>query len=238
MKKKKRTGPERDRAQTEEELLAALGRLLAARGFEELGVNAVAREAGVDKVLIYRYFGDLPGLLAAFAARREHWPTDTELLGEAPPDAPADRAAHVLIQFGRAIRTRPETQAILRRELFERNPLTDALAAAREEQAARLAARIGELGEDAPAAGALLAAGLTFLSLRASTADAYNGVDLRSAEGWERLERAVTRIVHALAEPPAGFRRVDVARRGRPRREEQGEAEGQEPGFAHDRHHA
>jgi AcrR family transcriptional regulator len=202
-KKKGRANGERDRAQTEEDLLAAVGRLLATTGFEDLGVNAVAREAGVDKVLIYRYFDDLTGLLRAFASRREHWPADAELLGDAPPTEPAELAAHVLVEFGRAIRGRPETQAILRRELSERNPLTDALATAREEQAARLGERIGALGEDGPAAGALLAAGLTFLALRANTADAYNGVNLRSAEGWERLERAVTSIVRALAKPGA-----------------------------------
>jgi AcrR family transcriptional regulator len=198
---KKREGKkpgDRDRERTEEALLSAVGRLLAKSGFEGVGVNAVAREAGVDKVLIYRYFGKLPDLLRAFAERGDHWPSDAELLGDEPPSDPRALAAHVLVRFGRAIRSRPETLSIMRRELTERNPLTDALADAREQQALRLAARIGDLGVDAPAVGAIVAAGLTYLSLRASTVQAYNGVDLHSDEGWERIERAVQRIVETI----------------------------------------
>lgn len=41
-------GRPRDRAATEERILAALGLVLARDGFATIGVNAVAREAGVD----------------------------------------------------------------------------------------------------------------------------------------------------------------------------------------------
>jgi AcrR family transcriptional regulator len=202
MKKHEARPPERDRARTEEEILAAVGRVLESSGFDELGINAVAREARVDKVLIYRYFGKLPELLRAFAERGGHWPTDAELLGEDPPvDAPG-LAARLLVRFGRAIRERPATQAILRRELEERNPLTDALAAARERQAVALLGRLKDLDMDVPAVGALLAGGLTYLALRANTVDTYNGIDLRSEAGWRRLERAVVAIVTTLAAHP------------------------------------
>jgi AcrR family transcriptional regulator len=198
VKKRRKRGAERDRPRTEAAILAAVGRLLEKSGFDELGMNAVAREAGVDKVLVYRYFGKLPELLGAFAERGDHWPTDAELLGPAPPDDPAQLAVRLLVNFGRAIRARPRTRAILRRELVERNPLTDALADARERQAVALLGRLGGLDVDVPAVGALLAAGLTYLALRANTADTYNGVDLHSDDGWERLERAVADIVTAL----------------------------------------
>ena len=47
---------------TRRRLISAVGSLLAREGFKGIGVNAVAREAGVDKKLIYRYFDGLPGL--------------------------------------------------------------------------------------------------------------------------------------------------------------------------------
>ena len=53
----------RDRAATEERILTAVGEVLARDGFAAIGVNAIAKQAGVDKVLIYRYFGGLPELL-------------------------------------------------------------------------------------------------------------------------------------------------------------------------------
>lgn len=57
----------RDKEETKARILAAVGKLLAESGFRSLGVNAIAREAGVDKVLIYRYFEGLPSLLRCFA---------------------------------------------------------------------------------------------------------------------------------------------------------------------------
>lgn len=36
--------------------------ILTRNGFQALGINEIARQAGVDKVLIYRYFGGLEGL--------------------------------------------------------------------------------------------------------------------------------------------------------------------------------
>ena len=73
---------QKDREQTRARILQAVGRLLAESGFRELGVNAIAREAGVDKVLIYRYFGGMPELLRTFAEEGDFWPQLSELAGE------------------------------------------------------------------------------------------------------------------------------------------------------------
>ena len=53
----------RDKEETKMRIVTAVGRQLAKGGFRDLGVNSIAKEAGVDKVLIYRYFGGLPLLL-------------------------------------------------------------------------------------------------------------------------------------------------------------------------------
>ena len=55
----------RDRARTEAAILSAAERQLADGGFTAFGVNAIARAAGCDKQLIYRYFGGLDGLADA-----------------------------------------------------------------------------------------------------------------------------------------------------------------------------
>ncbi len=55
----------RDKGATRQRLLEAVGTLLSRDGFGALGVNAVAREAGVDKVLIYRYYGGMADLWRA-----------------------------------------------------------------------------------------------------------------------------------------------------------------------------
>ncbi|CAN1554027.1 AcrR Transcriptional regulator [Paracoccaceae bacterium] len=55
----------RNRDETRQRLLDAALDLIADEGFSALGVNAVARRAGADKQLIYRYFGGLDDLTSA-----------------------------------------------------------------------------------------------------------------------------------------------------------------------------
>lgn len=190
---------ERNKARTRNAILAAAGRLLAREGFRNLGINAVAREAGVDKVLIYRYFGGMEDLLKAYAEAGDFWPSAESLIAAVetgqPPNA-AELAANLLIEFGRAIRRRPVTQEIMRWELLERNELTDALARYREEEAVKLLGLLRESGDvDVQAIGALIAAGQTYLILRAKTAETYDGLRLDEDADWARVEEAIRSLV-------------------------------------------
>ena len=76
----------RDKESTRFRLLDAVGTLLAREGFGALGINAVAREAGVDKVLIYRYFGGMDELLRAFGQSGDFWPTIAQVIGDDPSE--------------------------------------------------------------------------------------------------------------------------------------------------------
>lgn len=200
---------QRDRQQTKGKILNAVGRLLARSGFRELGINAIAREAGVDKVLIYRYFGGIPELLRAFAEESDFWPGMQEIAPDAGEPRVettlAERAKSALVAFCRALRSRPLTQEIMRWELLERSELTDALARYREEQSASYFPPFdGPKEIDIRAVGSVIAAGLTYLVLRSKTADVYNGLHLDSPEDWSRIERAAGFLVDAafLAEGP------------------------------------
>jgi len=45
----------RSRLNTEQRLLEAMASLLLEQGYPAVGINAIARRAGCDKVLIYRW---------------------------------------------------------------------------------------------------------------------------------------------------------------------------------------
>jgi AcrR family transcriptional regulator len=200
----------RDSEATQGRILKAVGRLLARRGFLGLGVNAIAREARVDKVLIYRYFGGLPQLLQAFAERGDFWPTAEEAAG-APPEVTSrwgavDWSLAMLRGLLRGLRARPMTQEILRWELAASNELTEKLAGVREERGLDMLRRVAPAAErhrgtDLPAMAALLSAGIIYLVLRSKTAPAWLGVSLRDEEGWARIERAVEAIVRRVLTP-------------------------------------
>ena len=75
----------RNRQLTEARIQDAATRILSETGFEGWGINAIAREAGVDKVLIYRYFNSLDGLLESIIEATEFWP-DPDSLAENSPE--------------------------------------------------------------------------------------------------------------------------------------------------------
>ncbi len=57
----------RSRLQTEQKILKAVETLLLEKGYPAAGVNAIARQAGSDKVLIYRPFGGFGGWVPSLA---------------------------------------------------------------------------------------------------------------------------------------------------------------------------
>jgi AcrR family transcriptional regulator len=195
----------RDSDTTRRLLIKAVGELLAEKGFAHLGVNAVARQAGVDKVLIYRYFGGLPGLIKAFGQEEDFWPSIDELAGgdiELFRNMPLpDKMNSLGSNFIKAIRKRPLTQEIMAWEMIQRNELTIELETIRETRMLRFAemffppeaARI-----DLMAIIAIIGAGISYLACRARWVRWYNGVDLKDDEGWQRIESGVQRIIKGV----------------------------------------
>lgn len=195
----------RDREATRARLIRAVGSLLAREGFKRVGVNAVAREAGVDKVLIYRYFGGLPELIAAYGREGNFWPSIKELAGgdvEAYGRLPmADQLSQLSRNFINAIRTRPITQEILAWEMIERNELTIELEAVRENTMMNFFDMFfpsTDRGPDVAAMGAIIGAGVSYLVSRGRQINIYNGVDLQSEAGWQRLARAIDTMIKGL----------------------------------------
>ena len=202
----------RDRGATEERILAAVGQVLARDGFGALGINAIAREAGVDKVLIYRYFGGLPELLRQWGASGRFWPTVDELLGEdrqAVLALPlAERYALFFDRFIDAMRARPLTLEILAAEIVERNELTAILETEREQWGAQAEALFGgdEMARAPQLRGItlLLVAGVMYLLVRARKIRIFGTIDLHTDAGWAALKAAVAGMAQqAFAAQPS-----------------------------------
>jgi AcrR family transcriptional regulator len=85
----------RNRPQTEHRIREAARRLLREQGFAAWGVNALARAAHVDKVLIYRYFTSMDDLLDELAGATEFWPDPEGLPSHAPEAFLRAAIAHV-----------------------------------------------------------------------------------------------------------------------------------------------
>ena len=65
--------PMKNKENTKRKLLDAVGVILKKDGFGGLGVNKVAKLAGVSKILIYRYFGDFNELVKSCVVENNFW---------------------------------------------------------------------------------------------------------------------------------------------------------------------
>ncbi len=190
---------ERNREKTKERILQAAGRILARTGFTSIGINAVAREADVDKVLIYRYFGGMPGLLVTFAQETDYWPKVEDMmsgLDEVESLTQAELAKYMFLNFSRYIHEHILTQEMLRWEVIEKNELTSILDDFREQESQKVMNIFKDIkGFDMNALVSILAAGVTYLVLRKRNTKYYNGIDLSSDAGWSRIEQTAAWII-------------------------------------------
>jgi AcrR family transcriptional regulator len=182
---------------TNEKLINAVGKILAEKGFKELGVNKVAKEAGVDKKLIYRYFGGLPELVKAYSETVDFWPTVDELMGENPKALfnlnPEEQLAYFFKEFIAALRKRPITQEILAWEMVEKNEFSEAMEDRRIKTALEFFEKLEKLPYDVDltAIVLLMAGAVNFLIVKSRINNYIGGVDLVSNEGWNRINNGI-----------------------------------------------
>ena len=192
----------RDRAATEERIIGAVEQVLARDGFASLGINEIARQARVDKVLIYRYFGGLPELLRAFGERGNFWPTIEELLPDLESllgKPQSDLLTAFLVRFIDAIRKRPLTIEILAMEVDAPNALSQVLDEVREEWGMRIAQVLG--GDNHPNALELnvtvnlVVAGALHLMVRARRTVEWSSIPIQEERGWDAIKHGITWLV-------------------------------------------
>ena len=195
---------ERDRETTRVKLMDAVERIAIRDGFDACGVNAIAHEAGVDKVLIYRYFGGVDGLVSNVIAERAAWPRVAPL-----DDAPAGSAlSAALINQARDIRARPIAQHAVAWEAAGHadHDIARPISQGREAQLSALAAALRARQAvparfDLEAVGALVTAGLTMLAARTDHDVPFFGLDVERDADWRRIEKAAGTILRALLDP-------------------------------------
>lgn len=202
----KKTKPERNSGKTRKKILEAVGKLLARKGFGGLGINAIAQEARVGKVLIYRYFGGLKGLLEAFIEEGDHWPSVDQYIADmADSRRNGDDAVAFMKRFfidhARGLRNMRLTQEILKWELLKNSDLSARLAEVRERRGEALFALWGDelvsrSGFDVRAFVALMGAGINYLVLKSTTNyGMFAGINIHTDEGWNRLENMMLTLI-------------------------------------------
>lgn len=188
---------ERDREATERRLLEAVGDEIRENGFERLGINAVAARSGVSKILIYRYFGSLEGLMAAYIRRHDFWINFQDGI-PAREELPAFLKKTFRNQIGQ-LRGNPTLKRLYRWELSSDNELIVKLREQRErigmERIREVCLRSGRAEEEIAVLAAFLTASVTYLVLLGEFCPVYNGIPIAKDAGWERIGRGIDKLV-------------------------------------------
>lgn len=71
----------KDRELAKLELISAVGEIIRTKGYTGLGVNQIAKQAGLHKKLIYNYFGDVDSLIEQYVIEKDFWLIASEDLG-------------------------------------------------------------------------------------------------------------------------------------------------------------
>lgn len=194
---------QRDRAKTRDAILLAAKDVLAADGFQGFGINSVARKAGCDKQLIYRYFGGLEGLVEAIGEDLATWISDAAMDPAVKPLTYSQWVETLLSGYMSALRQNTLVQKISAWEIADASPLVRQLSKARSMALGRwIAEQRGDLQPpadiDAAATNAILIAAAQHLILASSTLGGFSGLALTTDADWRRAELALATIIRKV----------------------------------------
>ena len=193
----------RSRLQTEQRIIEAVGAILLEQGYPAVGINAIARQAGCDKVLIYRYFGGLDELLLAFAETTILWWEVDEIILETAAEcadiALPDFLQALLNRYVTALESRPLTLEIMAWEMSAQNNLTNTLARTRGERGMELVKRIRVFYQqpniDIGGILGVFGASINYLIIRTrKQSQQYK------KEEWWRLQQTIGKLLQAYAD--------------------------------------
>ncbi len=195
----------KDRQNTEKKLLDAVSKIVWKKGFTSLGVNAVANEAGVSKMLIYRYFVSFDGLLKEWTIQHNYWASASEAVLQ-------QIKQHEVSEYPKMLSELFSEQADSLRASFMRREVMRWMLTEENEVNAQVMQDVERTGveiskafraeidspRDIEAAVSVLIGGIYYLSLISDRTDQFNGVNLKTDEGWDRVKRSLDVMVQLL----------------------------------------
>jgi AcrR family transcriptional regulator len=179
----------RDKEKTRQRLIEAVGNLLRNKGFQHVKVNEVADEAGVSKILIYRYFGDLKGLIDAYIRQKDFW--ISYRLKRDTPETIREKIKQMYRDQIKSMRQDLAFRELHLKELADKKPLSEEVEKIREQNGIHLIEQVSQVTgrpkEEVSSLASILGGAITYLTLFEAMEDEYNGINLKNEAGWEQI---------------------------------------------------
>ncbi|MFD2920386.1 TetR/AcrR family transcriptional regulator [Terrimonas rubra] len=202
MQKKVTKPRERNKDKSKQQLLDAVGRLLRTKGYTALKVNDIAARAGLDKKLIYKYFGGTDQLVDAYIRSQDFWSNiGSDDIPASIPDGGLALSRQMLTQQFDYVAQHKELQKILLWGLAEKRRSLKKLADDREASGEVLFSHITDpfFKEDATryrAVMAILISGIYYLNMYTNiNGQTFCGINLTSTEGKREIKDALENLM-------------------------------------------
>lgn len=156
----------RSKIQVKEDIIEAVGTVLAKYGFSKLGITLVAQEANVDKTVIYRNFEDFEKLLEVYVDRQDYWLRALKEYGKVKIEDHRGFLKKLFVDQFQFIYSNTELQQLLIWELGDHSEMTKSIPMRRESMSQGLLKQYNEYfrdtGIDFNSFSALIIAGIYF----------------------------------------------------------------------------
>lgn len=196
-------GPIRNKEKTKQKLLNAVGKILATKGYSELKVSKIATVAGLDKKLIYSYFGSTDKLIDEYIKSQDFWANvyDQEIMTSGFSDGGQEITTNMILQQYETLARNKEYQKIILWGISETRPSLRKLADDREAVGNPLLDQVidplfKEQSKEYRAILAMLVAGTYYLNLHFTVnGSTFCGLDFNKEEDAKVLKDAIATII-------------------------------------------
>ncbi|WP_316747906.1 TetR/AcrR family transcriptional regulator [Pedobacter gandavensis] len=199
------SGHVKNKNETMQRLVDAVGSIIKKKGYKGLGLNVVAKEAEVSKVLIYRYFGGLDQLVEAYVLKNDYWiakagEVKIETEGKTDRESLKELVVNLLKGHYEYFNTHEEMRSIILWEVTEKNNILNSVCQLREEVGSLLIEKAEPLfagsKKSIKAITAILVSGIYYMILHAKKNEStICGIDVNSKDGEQEIMESIEQIV-------------------------------------------
>lgn len=202
MERKTVAGTIRNKDRSKKKFLDAVGTILQTKGYQGLKVNDIASTAGIDKKMIYTYFGGADQLIDEYIGSQDFWSNvKDEKVPTEIKDGGKEFSEELLLSQFDYVSKNKELQKLLLWRLSEQRKSLKKLTDDQEENGEHLFNSItdpffGENAEKFRAIMAILISGVYYLNLHSEVnSSMFCGIDVNSKAGKDRIREALSFMI-------------------------------------------
>lgn len=206
MERKSAAGSIRNKERSKKKFLDAVGKILRTKGYTALKVNSIAATAGVDKKMIYSYFGGIDGLIDEYIRSQDYWSKVTiEEIEKIKPkldDGGKSFMEEMLLSQFDYVYSSKEAQKLLLWRLSEARKSLKKLTETQEENREYIFkllmdSHFKDNAEKVRSIMAIMVSGLYYLNMYAAmNGSIFCGIDVDCPKGRDKIRKAISFMLH------------------------------------------